>query len=396
MATVLYLQTDHSEINMRSLDGALVFARNSGVRFQLVECWRKMDKNNSSAFPKEDFERLVKFWKASAVIVDCGRPGLDLAAFSSKQVPVVYLDCRRFKPKGGVFISNDDIAVSDAAFTELLHRPLNSLAYVGFPGNTVWSRNRSKRFAETAELNGYTAYVYDDPCPNDSNDSGLEEWLMKLPKPGGIFAANDYIARHVISCCHRRGILLPDEVSVVGVDNEHTICETSETTISSVQCDFFAAGKLAAEMACRLVRSSKSHCPDAVFGVLCVVRRQSTRVFVRRDERVIKAVDFIRANALRKISVSDVVKVMDCSRRLAELRFREVLGRSIFDEIRDVRISAAIDFLCRQRVSVAEAATSCGYKTPSALRKAFHSVNGESLATWKKRFSKKTKKEIQQ
>ncbi len=386
MSTILYLQTDHSEINARSLAGALSCAKNVGVRLQLVEFWRKMSKAPMTAESlKTEFAHLVEFWQATAVIVDCGRPGLDLTAFVAKKVPVVYLDCRRFKRKGGVFIHNDDDAIADAAVSELLIRPLDELAFVGFPGKSDWSRNRCKRFLEIADLNGYKGRVYVGPLPEADSDPNLEAWLTELPKPCGIFAANDFIARHVIACCQRRGLSLPEEVSVVGVDNEHTICESAGVSISSVQCDFFAAGQLAAQLACRLVLTPKARCDDAVFGVSCVVRRQSSRVFKRYDERVVRAVEYIRMYALEGIAVGDVVKHMGCSRRLAELRFREIAGRSILDEIRDVRVTAAMEMLSRPDLSIAEVAFACGYATPSALRKAFLAARGETFAAWRKK-----------
>ncbi len=381
------MQTDHSEINARSLSGAFGAVKNIGLRFQLVEFWRKFETGNdlSHEVLKSEFVRLVEFWNASAVIVDCGHPGLDLTAFADGRTPVVYLDCRRFKSKGGVFISNDDIAITDAAVRELLSRSLISLAFVGFPGKTVWSRNRRTRFLEVAELNGYKGIVYNIPQLHAEADSELDAWLENLPKPCGIFAANDYVARHVISCCHRKGISLPDEISVVGVDNEQAICESSNTTISSVQCDFFSAGQLAGRLACRLAREPKTLCEDAIFGVTCVVRRQSSRIYLRSDERVVKAVDYIRTHALDGIGVSDVVAQMGCSRRLAELRFREVAGCSILDEIRDVRISAAMEMLHQTNVSVSEVAVACGYSTPGSLRKAFQSVCGEALSEWRRK-----------
>ncbi len=171
MRTILYLQTDHSEINMRSLGGALSAVKNVGVRFQLVECWRKFGSDTPPHdFLKAEFVRLVAFWRASAVIVDCGRPGLDVAAFVDGKTPVVYLDCRRFNPKGGVFIHNDDDAIADAAVKELLRRPLGALAFVGFPGKMSWIRNRRKRFLEIAELNGHTGLVYDTPRTDGEDD----------------------------------------------------------------------------------------------------------------------------------------------------------------------------------------------------------------------------------
>lgn len=382
MTTVLYLQTGHCEVNARSLDGAMAFARDAGVRLQLVECWRKLEvgKRLSSA----EVRRLVALWQASAIVVDCGSPHFDPRELKPGKVPVVYLDCRRFRKSGGVFFCSDDEAVADAAIRELMVRPVKALAYVAWPGKAEWSANREARFRAMADLNGFTASVYAKPALGGDCDQRLESWLQSLEKPCGIFAANDYVAQHVVGCAVRIGMDLPCEVSVVGVDNERALCEASAVSLSSIQADFFSAGYQAAQAAWRSRDQSAPPVPDGRFGVLCVVRRLSTRGFSRHDERVLKAVDYIRFHACGGIDVADVIGVMSCSRRLGEMRFREVTGHSILDEIRSVRVRKAEQQLLNPHLSVAEVAQSCGYASPEALRKAFLAVHGETLADWRR------------
>ncbi len=386
MKTILYFQFCHSEINRRAWAGALACAKKKGVRLQLIEVWRQIgEKPVSGHSYKKEFLELIDFWQPVSIIVEGGRMGLDAASFTDGRTPTVYLGCPRFKPQGDVFITTDNRAIADAAARELLTRPLSALAFVGAPEKTDWSLKRQKRLSELAKLNGYTLQVHDKPKFSAKGDPKLEAWLKELPKPCGVFAANDFIARHVIACCHLQDLTVPDEVSVVGADNEELICQSAETTISSVQSDFFAAGRLAVESACRLSSAATASVKDGVFGVSSVVRRQSSRPFARHDERVIGAVEYIRAHGLHVIHVSDVVRSMGGSRRLAEMRFREVTGHSILDEIRSVRITKAMELLHDPEAHVAEVAYACGYANTSALRKAFLKVSGEPLADWRRR-----------
>ncbi len=387
MTTVLYLQLAHSAQHTRLLEGAMTYARNTGTRFQLVECWRKAKAGVKPA--KDEYAKLVQLHHATVVIV-VGSPEIDLSDLDFGETPVVYLDCYPFKlakRRKGAFVFNDDAAIAETAIKELLQRPLNSLAYVAFPEKIAWSSGRQRSFTEFADLNGLKSAVFEKPNLLSNEDVALEKFLKSLPKPCGIFAANDYVARHVIFQCERIGLSVPEEVSVIGVDNERSCCEGSLITLSSVECDFFLGGYLATRTAVQLAESADGSATNVVFPPTGVVPRRSTRIFTRHDTRVEQALDYIHFHATERIDVSDVAEQMGLARRQAEVLFRTVSGRSILDEIRETRIRQAMRLLRDPTKRMSEVAHDCGYNSPEALRKAFESVHGESLAAWRKKLS---------
>lgn len=154
----------------------------------------------------------------------------------------------------------------------------------------------------------------------------MQQWLLDLPKPCGIMVAFDFKARQVLECCLRCGIPVPGDVAVIGVDNDEAICENTTPTLSSVLPDFEGGGYRAAELLDPLMRRTRRKPVTLTYGVKRIVHRQSSQHTSNPNWIALKAKEFIRLNACMDISVNDVAKHLNVSRRLAELRFREACG----------------------------------------------------------------------
>ena len=198
-----------------------------------------------------------------------------------------------------------------------------------------------------------------------------------------MFAANDHVATLVLSACAVARLSVPQDVAIVGVDNDETTCEGARTSLSSVEIDFFAAGHLAAEALARLM-SRRPVPPDLLLcPALRLVRRESTRRFAKYDKLVADAVERIRREACSGLSAADVVESLPCSRRSAELRFRAVIGHSILDEIRRVRLKRAKDLLSGGTLSIDDVARRCGYDHVSSFSNFFRAETGTSPSAWR-------------
>ena len=240
--------------------------------------------------------------------------------------------------------------------------------------------------AEIVNLNGKAFHPFPRSLRKVSDrrlHALLLSWLKSLPRPCGIFAANDYVAQIVLEACAQLRIDVPTEFAVVGVDNEERICENTRPTLTSVLPDNDRTGYMAAELLDGMMRGDRQG--GRTFGVLTVVRRQSTCPYRRSDARVLAAVETIRRQACEGLTARAVIAEMGCSRRLAEMRFREVTGHSILDEITEIRLANARMMLRDSRKTVEMVAASCGYNSPVALRKAFLSHTGETLSAWRER-----------
>ena len=154
-------------------------------------------------------------------------------------------------------------------------------------------------------------------------------WLQTLPKPVGIMACNDFRGRQVLEASMVAEIPVPDEVAVVGVDDDQLLCELSNPPLSSVRLNAEQGGYQAAELLDQLIARPKRRPQQIDVEPLWVVCRQSTEVVAVDDPEVAAALRFIRDKVLTPIGVEDVVQQVALSRRMLELRFERALGRTI-------------------------------------------------------------------
>jgi LacI family transcriptional regulator len=285
-------------------------------------------------------------------------------------------------PHSGVL--HDSRETARKMVRELLGLGFDSYAYVGWRERRDWSKEREEVFREEAARarKGFRAF---SPWKGGRCASivdyleRLEAFLVGLKRPCGVLAANDATAVHVLRIAEKAGIVVPDEMAVAGIDDDELVCENCMPTLTSVAPDFTRSGKLAIELLARRMAEPSARHEIVPFGSTDVVRRQSTRRFAQKDVRVVKAIEYIRLNACKGIGVADVVREMGVNPRSAELRFKEIAGHSMRDEILSVRIARAKEMLADPRNSVDAVAVACGYSDARALRHVFRTHLGISL-----------------
>lgn len=383
MKSILYFQSSLCGSNNAELNGAFRYARSSDWRIQVVPygeaAGNRQHRLDEGAKP--DVGALLSFWRACGAIVDCGAAPELLSPADFGKSPVVFMD---YPPTQGVLsVVTDSRSIAETAARELLRLPCSAYAFVPWRTPLAWSRGRGRAFEKVVRMNGRELFgAFDGDVAVD--EKRLRAWLTSAPKPLGVFAANDYVASLVLSCAALAGIGIPDEIAVIGVDNDLQICEHTVPTLASIQLDHERAGYLAAELLAARMASPRRKIASRTFGPVEVVRRATLRQFKRSDNRIGLAADLIRQRACQGLTVAEVASAVGCSRRLIELRFRETLGRSVRDEILSVRIGNAKSLLQEGTLSIAEIASRCGYGSTEALRKVFVSAEGVSPQRWRK------------
>ena len=376
MKTILYFYDNSFAHVRRRLAGILPEARKRRWHVEPIDVTGRVQM----------LGKLLAFWRPDGVIVHgaLARHAVFRSdAFGS--TPVVWCDADRSrlrKPHSGVL--HDSRETSRKMVREILDLGFDSYAYVGWCERRDWSREREEVFRQEAKRarKGFWAF---NPwkggrCTNIVDYlEKLESFLVRLPRPCGVLAANDATAMHVQQIARKMGIVVPDEMSVAGIDNDEILCESSVPTLTSIAPDFMRSGRLVVELLARRM-ADPSEPPEIVpFGSTDVVRRQSTRRFAQKDVRVVKAIEYIRLNACKGISAADVVREMGIHPRMAEIRFREITGHSMRDEILSVRMARARELLADKRNSVVSVAVACGYSDARALRHVFRKHMGVSL-----------------
>ena len=225
--------------------------------------------------------------------------------------------------------------------------------------DSYWSPERKRGFCERMKQERI-------PCQTHFSNGRMDNWLREIPKPAALMASYDEIAIRLVADCRRLGISVPNEVSVLGVDD----IATSEPSISSVNIDFRRAGQMEASELDKLMKKpNRSGIIELMIPSKGVIGRKTTALPQHAD-LAIQALRYIAANACSGIAVSDVVAHLGCSRRLAELRFRQGTGRSIRSEIERVRIARAQTLLKTPSATLKAVAKKCGYTSADILSRA--------------------------
>jgi LacI family transcriptional regulator len=335
-------------------------------------------------------DSLIDLWHPRGVIIEGGHGENHFPAPLFRHLPVVYIDREhkaspRTNDRVG-YVEHDPNSTAKIAAKELLS--LDCAAYAFIPNfiPMSWSRNREAAFREILSLHSKSLLSF--PSISKSDDMArwhkdLRDFLKRMPKPCGVFAANDYVGESVLVACADIGLSVPDEVAVVGVDDYATICENTIPTLSSVALDFIGAGRLSVELIEKLIHSESPAFEVCTFGVTGFTRRASSRRLRRNYPEVVRALELIRTKSCEGLSAEQVLSEMKCSRRLAEMRFRSATGHSPLEEIQTRRLERACELLASTDSSVEAVANMCGYGSAVFLQKLFQRHMGVTPREWR-------------
>jgi LacI family transcriptional regulator len=275
------------------------------------------------------------------------------------------------------WVETDDAAIAAAAFDHLRGQGLTHFGYAG-DSRYNWSRWRQQHFTRLAAVAGFDCAV----CPVVDRGSwerqraATGQWLAELPKPVGVLACYDIRGREVLDACQAVGLRVPDEVAVLGVDNDELLCDLAGPPLSSVAPNAARTGAEAAALLDGLMAGEVVPPTAHLIEPIQVVGRQSTDVLAVDDPDVAAAVRFIRANACRGIGVPAILREVPVSRRVLEARFSKILGLSPHEEIIRVQIGRAKELLTQTDMPLAAVAHRVGFAHPEYLSVAFKKVTG--------------------
>lgn len=392
MKTVLYLQASLNVQNLCELAGVREFARACGWRLVVKSVGNAASEKRAGLVPRRAVRiaDIVADVAPDGVLVEGGALAANYTLADFKSLPTVFLDrCNLPDQADAVCVRSDSLRVAEAAFGELARMGYADYAYVPWATPLEWSESRGAAFRELVEQNGGRMHSFPSVWRGRANGTfnsfmrNIRKFLSRLPRPCGIFAANDIVGECVLEAAAALGCSVPREFALVGVDNDRNVCENTSPTLSSIMLDFRRAGICAGEALEALLQGRRPQ-GNLLFGVSEVVHRQSTRKFRRNDPRIASALEYVRQHVCEGLQVVDVVRHMDCSRRLAEMRFREITGHSILTCIRRERRALAERLLRETDIPIADVAQACGYAHTNSFRKDFSALTGQSPRQYRK------------
>jgi LacI family transcriptional regulator len=277
----------------------------------------------------------------------------------------------------------DDREVGRLAALHLQERGLKHFAFLG-PGGHAYSIVREQGFREVLSAAGHrvvsfheTRGIRFDPVGRFwALDSGLGRWIESLPRPLGAFVPNDIWGLHLTEVCRQIGLRVPEDVAILGVDNDDLLCGLARPPLSSIAIPSERVGYEAATMLARLIAGRAAPRRPVLLPPLRVVARRSSDVLAIGDTEVIAAARFIRENGHLPLRVSDVLAAVPVSRRSLERRFRQLLGRTPLAEIRRVHIELAKDLLAGTDLAMHAVARRAGFTDAKQFSIVFRQLTG--------------------
>ena len=312
-------------------------------------------------------------WKVDGIIANRLPPELSALIRRHRTPTIVMNDIgREVRPIARILC--DNAAIARLAAETLAGKGFENFAFVGERSGIHWSVARERVFADEIARRGFPCRVYQAVEGGGAEDGRrLQDWLRALPRPTALFAAYDIRARQVLDACHAAGLAVPDDIAILGVDDDEVICETATPALSSIPLSMADAGFRAAELLDRVMSTGRRPrgAADIIFTGTHVVARRSTARDAVADALVRRCRALMEANVGRPFNVADLVASLGVSRRTLETRFRAATGRSLNDEITELRIRRAKTMLAKSALPQSAIAAACGFCDASHLNVIF-------------------------
>ncbi len=286
----------------------------------------------------------------------------------------------------------DDEQVGRLAALHLLERGFSSFGFVG-QRHHAYSLVRERGFRAAIAQAGHALACFHEQCERPFSPTGhlwaldrdLQHWVANLPKPVGIFAPNDIWGVQLAEVCRQLGLRVPEDVALLGVDNDDLLCNLARPALSSIALPAERIGREAAALLDRLLAGAKAPRRPLLLPPLGTRARRSTDALICDDADVAAAVRFIREHSHRPLRVADVLAEVAVSRRSLERRFRAVLQHGLGEEIRRAHLDRARALLTRTEMPLAEVARCSGFSSSAHLSFVFRQEMGLTPSAYRRR-----------
>lgn len=368
----------------------------SGI-FRYIEVksgWElKLFQGEENPLTSKKIESMIAEGAAGIIVTSAPSNELERALVAA-DIPIVLIGVRNrmieAKHGGIAAIHNDNTGIGAMGADYLMkHGRFRTFGFVSAATESDWSLEREQAFSEVIARHGEQVTVFHTLShPGDDDDKKrLAKWLSSLPTPAAIMAACDWRSVQVLETCKKLGIAVPGQISLIGVDNDEFVCSHTAPSLSSILPSHEEMGFRAAELLDRMIHGRR-FAPSVTIAPKRIIERDSSAFIPPSTMLVERAVKFIAANAYDGITVTDVVRHLKVSRRLAELRFKEIEGRTMRNAIEATRLARLTRLLACTARPVATIAHECGFGNINAIGHLFKRRFGISMREYRNRHRK--------
>jgi len=334
-------------------------------------------------FLEEDFRfRLdgIEEWAGDGIIADFDDPEV-CKSLSGMKLPIVavggsYADEAQY-PDGIAYVATDNRLLVEQAWEHLVESGLNQFACYSLPESPLnrWAQEREGVFRRLMDRFHLPCRIHRGLATSAPTWNGavhqLMDWLQALPKPIGIIAVTDARARQLLQACIMAGITVPEEVAIVGIDNDTLGQHLTRIPLTSVSQGTQEMGRIAARMLHQMLAGGRLQTTRILVPPTGIQKRESSRREVPHGPRVMRALQYIRQYACQGIKTEQVAAYLRLSRSSIEACFRKELGRTVHDEIMAYKLARAKSLLEETPMSTAEVAQVAGFGTIQYLNTVF-------------------------
>lgn len=334
--------------------------------------------------PHDPPPRWIRNWNGDGVIVRGENVRL-ARAVQNLATPAIDLTPSRLVPRAP-WVKSDDAAIARLAAQHFLERGFRTFAFCG-DERFSWSNRRGEQFGLLVRAAGHPCHDYPSRrlAPGHDEVDDIAAWLLGLPQPVAVFACYDNRGQQVLEACRRARLAVPEEVAVLGVDNDAVLCVLSPPPLSSVILNTRRTGWEAAALLALMMKGEKLAPAAHLIPPVGVETRQSSDILAVGDAKIAGALRYIREHACEGIQVRDVLRHCPMARRALEVRFRKFIGRTPREEILRVQLNRVKELLVGTELPVWQIAERSGFE-PEYLSVVFKAETGMAPSEYRRNY----------
>lgn len=381
MAKILLLTDFSSGYSRNLLKGIVRYSKEVGNwSFQRMPLYYRM------LYGENGVVEWAKKWQADAIIAQLTDVNIEL--LNDLNIPIIVQNYRD-RNKAVSNLTGDYFNTGVMAAKFFLNRGYRNFAFYGFKG-AIWSRERADGYSHEIEKQGYKLAILENDNKDREewsyNHTVLGNWLQSLPKPVALFACDDHFALQISETCNVYNINVPDDIAILGVDNDDLLCNISDPPLSSIVLDVENGGYNAGKLLHQLITKEITEPFNIVVNPLIIERRKSTEKYAVSDKNIRIILNYIEKNYANHLSVEELVKQVPLSRRVLEKKFKEETGESLYQYIQNYRIDQFTRLLITTDYSLFEAALQSGFENYKNVSRIFRKYKALSPAEYRKRY----------
>lgn len=384
MIKILLLIDFSSEFSRGILKGLIQYSKDHGpwIFYRLPSYYKTL-------YGEKGVIQWAKEWKADAIIARWDEEGTHL--LTSLNIPIIL---QNYKSRSDYFsnLTGDYIGTGEMAAHFFIKRRYQNFAFYGNKG-VIWSQERAEGFRKEIEKAGGNYYYFEsenlDGEQWSSSHLQLDNWLLSLPKPIALFACDDSFALRVSEICKINNIAIPDEIALMGVDNDELICNLSDPTISSIVLDVEKGGYEAGRLIDQLIHHQREEPFNIVIRPTRFELRKSTEKYNITNEYILQVVHYIEKNFTSEINIEELTRLVPLSRRNLEVKFKNEMGTTIYQFILNCRIDYFTHLLLTTNRPLFDLAIDAGFSDYKNISRLFKRMKGCTPLEYREKFGDK-------